>query len=66
MIVNFQFTLNDYRNAYRTHYRKGASAFTRWMMKLSLVIGVLLLLAGILIVVTRQGPLNARRFLRLL
>ncbi len=59
MTINFQFTLDDYRNAYRTHFRKGASAFTRWMMKLSLVIGVLLLLAGILIVVTRQAPLNA-------
>ena len=59
MTINFQFTLEDYRNAYRTHYRKGASAFTRWMIRLSLAIGVLLLLAGILIVVTRQGPLNA-------
>ena len=59
MTVNFQFTLDDYRNAYRTHYRKGASAFTRWMMKISLVIGVLLLLASALIVITRQAPLNA-------
>jgi hypothetical protein len=58
MIVNFQFTLDDYRNAVRTHYRKGASAYRRWMLRLVLVIGVLLLLAGILMVITRQGPLT--------
>jgi hypothetical protein len=59
MIINFQFTLDDYRNAFRTHYRKGASAYRRWMRRLCLVIGVLLLLASILMVITRQGPLNA-------
>jgi hypothetical protein len=59
MIVNFQFTLDDYRNAFRAHYRKGASAYRRWMLRLVLVIGVLLLLASILIVITRQGPLKA-------
>ena len=59
MVMNFQFTLDDYRNAFRAHYRKGASAYRRWMLRLVLVIGVLLLLAGVLIVITRQGPLNA-------
>jgi|GEM_PF-6633596 hypothetical protein len=59
MTVNFQFTLDDYRNAYRTHYRKGPPAFTRWMMKVSLAIGVLLLLGSALIVITRTAPLNA-------
>jgi hypothetical protein len=59
MIVNFQFTLDDYRNAFRAHYRKGASAYKRWMLRLVLVIGVLLLLASILMVITRQGTLNA-------
>lgn len=58
MIVNFQFTLDDYRNAFRAHYRKGASAFTRWMLKLVLVIGVLLILIGILFVITGQRALN--------
>ena len=59
MIVNFQFTLDDYRNAFRAHYQKGASAYRRWMLRLVLVIGLLLLLASILMVITRQGPLNA-------
>jgi hypothetical protein len=59
MIVNFQFTLDDYRNAFRAHYRKGASAFMRWMLRLVLVIGVLLLLASIMMVITRQGPSTA-------
>jgi hypothetical protein len=59
MIVNFQFTLDDYRNAVRTHYRKGASAYRRWMLRLVMAIGVLLLLTGILMVITRQGPLTA-------
>jgi hypothetical protein len=58
MIVNFQFTLDDYRNAFRTHYRKGASAYTRWMLKLTLIIGVLLLLAGVLLVITGQRALG--------
>jgi hypothetical protein len=59
MIINFQFTLDDYRNAFRAHYRNGASAYRRWMQRLVLVIGVLLLLASILMVINRQGPLNA-------
>jgi hypothetical protein len=59
MVVNFQFTLDDYRNAFRAHYRKGASAYRRWMLRLVLVIGVLLLLAGVLMVITRQSPLSA-------
>jgi hypothetical protein len=58
MIVDFQFTLDDYRNAVRTHYRKGASAYTRWMLKLTLIIGVLLLLAGVLLVITGQRALG--------
>ncbi len=59
MILNFQFTLDDYRNAVRTHYRKGASAYRRWMLRLVLAIGVLLLLAGVLMVITRQSRLSA-------
>jgi hypothetical protein len=59
MIVNFQFTLDDYRNAFRAHYRKGASAYRRWMLRLVLAIGVLLLLASIMMIITRQGPLTA-------
>jgi hypothetical protein len=58
MIVNFQFTLDDYRNAFRAHYRKGASAFIRWMLKLALVVGVLFLLLSVLFVITGQRALN--------
>lgn len=58
MILNFQFMLDDYRNAVRTHYRKGASAYTRWMLKLTLIIGVLLVLAGVLLVITGQRALG--------
>jgi hypothetical protein len=58
MIVNFQFTLDDYHNAFGAHYRKGASAFMRWMLKLVLVIGVLLLLVSALFVITGQRALG--------
>jgi hypothetical protein len=58
MIVRFQFTLDDYRNAFRAHYRKGASAFTRWMLIVVLAIGVLLLLISLLFVITGQRALN--------
>jgi hypothetical protein len=58
MIVNFQFTLDDYRNAFRGHFQKGASAFTRWMLKLVLVVGVLFLLLSVLFVITGQRALN--------
>jgi hypothetical protein len=58
MIINFQFTLDDYRNAFHAHYREGTPEYTRWMLRMVLVIGVLLLLTGILIVITRQAPLN--------
>jgi hypothetical protein len=58
MIVNFQFTLADYRNAFRAHYGKGASAFTRWMLRLVLVVGVLFLLLSVLFVITGQRALN--------
>ena len=58
MIVNFQFTLDDYRNAFRAHYRKGASAFTRWMLIVVLVVGVLLLLLSVLFIITGQRALN--------
>jgi hypothetical protein len=58
MIVNFQFTLADYRNAFRAHYRKGASVFARWMLKLVLVVGALFLLLSVLFVITGQRALN--------
>jgi hypothetical protein len=58
MIVNFQFTLDDYRNAFRAHFQKGASVFTRCALRLGLVIGALFLLAGILLVITGQRALN--------
>ena len=58
MIVNFQFTVDDYLNAFRAHYRKGASAFTRWMLRLVLVVGVLFLLLSVLFVITGQRALN--------
>jgi hypothetical protein len=58
MTVNFQFTLDDYRNAFRAHYRKGASAYRRWMLRLVLVIGVLFLLLSVLFVITGQRALN--------
>ena len=58
MIVNFQFTLDDYRKAFRAHYRKGASALMRWVLRLVLMIGVLFLLTGVLFVITGQRALN--------
>jgi hypothetical protein len=58
MTIEFQFTLDDYRNAFRAHYRKGAAAFTRWLMKLSVLAGVVFLLIGMLMLVTGQRPVN--------
>ena len=58
MTVDFQFTLDDYRKAFRAHYRKGASAFIRWMLRLCLVAGILFLLIGVLFVLTGQRALN--------
>jgi hypothetical protein len=58
MTIQFQFTLDDYRQAFLAHYKKGASIFTRWMLKFCLGIGVLLLLVGVLFLVTRQWALN--------
>ena len=58
MTIEFQFTLDDYRNAFRAHYRKGASALIRWTLRLCLVAGVAFLLIGILFVITGQRALN--------
>lgn len=58
MKIEFQFILDDYRNAFRAHYRKGASLFTRWMLRLCLPLGAFLLLTGILLVITGQRALN--------
>lgn len=58
MTIDFQFTLDDYRNAFRTHFRTGASAWMRWMLRFCLVVGVVFLLIGILFVVTGQRALN--------
>lgn len=58
MILHFQFTLDDYRNAFRAHYKKGASALTRWMMKLLLVVGVIFFLLGILLLWDGQRAPN--------
>jgi YcxB-like protein len=58
MTIEFQFTLDDYRNAFRGHYRKGASAVMRWTLRLCLVVGILFLLVGILFVITGQRAPN--------
>jgi YcxB-like protein len=58
MTLHFQFTLDDYRNAFRAHFRKGASALTRWTLRVGLVIGVFFFLAGVLLFVTGQRALS--------
>lgn len=58
MVIQFQFTLDDYRNAFRAHCKKGASRLTRWTMKLLLVVGVIFFLLGILLFVTGQRTPN--------
>lgn len=58
MTIDFQFTLDDYRNAFRAHYRKGASVLMRWTLRLCLVVGIFFLLVGILFVVTGQRAPN--------
>lgn len=54
MTIEFQFTLDDYRKAFRAHIKKGASGFTRWLMRFSLAGGVFFLLMGILFLLTGQ------------
>jgi hypothetical protein len=58
MTIEFQFTLDDYRNGLRTHYRKGASLFARWMLRFCLVFGAFFLLIGIVLVITGQRAFN--------
>lgn len=58
MKIEFQFTLDDYRNAFRAHYRKGASVSTRWTLRLCLAIGAFLLLTSILLIATGHWAMN--------
>jgi YcxB-like protein len=58
MTIDFQFTPDDYRDAFKTHYRKGASVFTRWTLRLLVVVGVIFLLMGILLFATGQRAIN--------
>lgn len=62
MTLHFQFTLDDYRNAFRAHYQKGASKLTRWTMKLLLVVGVIFFLFGILLFLSGQRAPNVVLF----
>ena len=58
MILDFQFTLDDYRKAFTAHRKKGASLFMRWFLKLCVVGGIILLLGALLFVLTGQRALN--------
>jgi hypothetical protein len=58
MTINFQFTLEDYQDGFRAHLRKGASLYTRWMLKIITVAGFLLVSMGILLVATGQRNLS--------
>jgi hypothetical protein len=58
MTINFQFTLEDYQDGFRAHLRKGASLYTRWMLKIITVAGFLLVAMGILLVATGQRNLS--------
>jgi len=58
MTLQFQFTLEDYRNAFQAHLKKGASFWTRMMLKLCTVGGTIMLLIVILFLVTGQRSAN--------
>jgi YcxB-like protein len=58
MTIEFQFTLDDYRKAFRAHFRKGASLFTRWFMKLAIAFGAVFLFVGIFLFATGQRAVN--------
>ena len=58
MTIDFQFTPDDYRNAFRAHFKKGASLALRLMLHLCLIAGILMLLIGILFVITGQRAPN--------
>ena len=50
MTIDFQFTLDDYRDAFRAHFRKGASSFSRLLLKAAIVGGCLLIGMGVFLV----------------
>jgi hypothetical protein len=58
MTIHFQFTLEDYQDAFRAHLRKGASASVRWMLKIITVAGFLLIAMGIVMLATGQRNLS--------
>ena len=58
MPIEFQFTLDDYRKAFRAHIKKGASAFTRWILRLCIPFGAFLLLGGISLLMNGQRAMN--------
>jgi hypothetical protein len=58
MILDFQFTLDDYRRAFTAHRKKGASLFIRWLMRLCIVAGTISLLVFLLFILTGQHALN--------
>ncbi len=58
MTITFQFTLDDYRKAFRAHFNVGAPLFTRWMMKGFVIGGSLLLLLGAMLLMFGKSPLN--------
>lgn len=62
MTIDFQYTLDDYRIGLRAHYRKGASAFNRWLMKLLVPLAVLSILLGVVLVTTGEGGLSVAPF----
>ena len=58
MIIEFQFTRDDYCKAFRAHIKKGASVVTRWILRLCIPFGALLLLGAISFVINGQRALD--------
>jgi hypothetical protein len=58
MTIDFQFTLEDYRDAFRAHFKKGASLYARVMFKVCAVGGCLLMIMGVALFATGERRLN--------
>ena len=59
MTIEFQFTREDYLDAYRAHFRKGASLFSRLLLKAPPLSGGCLLIGmGVFLVAVGERRLN--------
>jgi hypothetical protein len=52
MTATFHFTLDDYRNAFRTHFQMGGRPYARWLRRCFIPLGALICIMGGFLLVT--------------